>query len=137
MLPSNLHTARVTVVTGDIPDKLNGPNVQAILENDEDRKKYALEDIFYITNHVASDPFFDALIAQVQLEKNGDFILVPQVGGHIINFGAAKNEEHVKTKFEKLKIFYTEGIPFEGWRKYSEISVKFDGQIVCKKKPQW
>jgi len=40
----------------------------------------------------------------------------------------------IENKFEKLKIFYKEAIPYEGWSTYSEISLKYDKQIVCKKK---
>jgi cell division protein FtsQ len=39
----------------------------------------------------------------------------------------------VREKFEKLKIFYREAIPYEGWDKYEEINLKFKRQIVCKK----
>ncbi len=137
MLPSNLHTARVIVVTGNIPDQLKSPNVDRINSSPKLREKYALEEIYNVTNYISKDPFFKAMLAQIQLEENGDFKMVPQVGGHIINFGSGKNTEEVKAKFEKLKIFYQQGIPYEGWRKYSEVSVKFKGQIVCKKKPRW
>lgn len=137
MLPSNLHTARVLIVNGAIPDKLNGPNVSDIESKSELEKRYVLDDIYYLANHINQDQFLAALIAQVHLSENGDFIMIPQVGGHTINFGTAKSPEEVKRKFDKLKIFYKEGLPYEGWRKYSEVSVKFKGQIVCKKKFRW
>jgi cell division protein FtsQ len=38
----------------------------------------------------------------------------------------------VRDKFEKLKIFYTKGLPYEGWEKYSEINLKYGDQIVGK-----
>jgi cell division protein FtsQ len=54
------------------------------------------------------------------------------VGGQKIIFGSANSDEEVKDKFEKLKLFYKEAIPFEGWNKYEEISLKYKKQIVCK-----
>jgi cell division protein FtsQ len=74
------------------------------------------------------------LIGQVYLENDGDFVLVPLIGDQKIVFGTAYSEEEVKEKFKRLKIFYREAIPFEGWSKYNEISVKYDGQIVCRKR---
>ncbi len=33
-----------------------------------------------------------------------------------------------------LKIFYKEALPYEGWNKYSGVSLQYDGQVVCKKR---
>ena len=73
-----------------------------------------------------------ALIGQVHLKKSGDFILVPIEWGQEIVFGTANTDKEVKEKFEKLKIFYSEAIPYEGWNKYTEINLKYDKQIVGK-----
>ena len=87
-----------------------------------------------ISHYVCNDPLLHSLIGQIHLKKNGDFILVPLVGDQKIIVGSAYSNREVKSKFEKLKIFYNEAMPFEGWDKYSEINLKFEGQIVCKKK---
>ena len=134
MQPSELHTARVVVVNGHIPDRLSSENVFEIINNDALISIRKLDDIYRITNYVCNDPFLHAQIAQIYLEKTGDFVLTPQVGGHKIVFGTANSTEDVSIKFEKLKTFYKEGLPFEGWNKYSEISLKYENQIVCKKK---
>jgi cell division protein FtsQ len=75
-----------------------------------------------------------AQIGQIHREKNGDFLLIPQVGAHKIVFGTAKNDKDVEDKFNKLIVFYKEGLPFEGWNKYNLINLKYDKQIVCSKK---
>jgi len=74
------------------------------------------------------------LIGQSYLEKNGDFVLIPIVGDLKIVFGPANSDKSVIDKFTRLKIFYKEGIPYEGWQKYTEINLKYDGQIVCRKR---
>jgi cell division protein FtsQ len=56
------------------------------------------------------------------------------VGDQKIVFGTANTEEEVAEKFSRLTTFYKEAIPFEGWDKYVEISVKYDGQIVCRRR---
>jgi cell division protein FtsQ len=134
MHPSSLHTARVMIVTGDISDKLNGPSVPDLINNDSLKSILRLDDVYRITSYVCNDPFLLAQIAQIHLEPNGDFVLTPQVGGHKIVFGSAHTEKEVADKFFKLKVFYEKGIPYEGWDKYSEIVLKYENQIVCKKK---
>ena len=128
------HTARVLVFTGNIPDRKVSIPTTEIINNDSLISIRKLDDIYRISDYVCKDPLFHSLIGQVHLEKNGDFILVPLVGDQKIVFGSADSDDEVAGKFEKLRIFYNEAIPYEGWDAYSEISLKYDDQIVCKKK---
>lgn len=134
MAPSDLYTARVVVVTGDIPCRLDGENVPEIINNPLLKSKRKLDDLFRISHYVCNDPLLQALIGQIHRKRNGDFILIPQVGGQKIVFGSAFTDQEVSEKFRKLKVFYKEAMPYEGWNKYDEISLKYDKQIVCKKK---
>jgi len=129
---SGLHTARVVVVTGAIPDRITSIPVEEIINNDSLKSIRKLDDVYRISNYVCNDPELQALIGQIHLRKNGDFVLIPLVGGQLIVFGSAFSDREVRDKFKKLKIFYTEGIPFEGWDKYSEINLKYGDQIVGK-----
>ena len=134
MVPVKLYPARVVIFTGNIYDRKNSMAVPEIINNDTLKSIRNLDDIYRISAYVCNDPFLNAQIGQIHLEKNGDFVLIPQVGGQKIIFGAARNDEEVRDKFTKLKVFYKEGIPFEGWEKYDVINVKYRRQIVCKKK---
>jgi cell division protein FtsQ len=134
MAQSELYTARVVVVTGDIPDRMNSESVPIIINNETLKTNRKLDDLFRICQYVCDDQLFQALIGQIHRRSNGDFVLIPQVGEHKIIFGSALSEEEVHDKFEKLKVFYKEAIVYEGWNKYDEISLKYDKQIVCKKK---
>lgn len=134
MKVSELHAARVLVVTGEIPDRLEDENLPEIINNDSLKSIRKLDDIYRISNYVCNDPLFHSLIGQIHLEKNGDFVLAPLVGDQKIVFGTALTEEEVEEKFKKLGIFYKEAMPYEGWDTYTEISLKYEGQIVCKKK---
>lgn len=128
------HTARVLVFTGEIYDRANSVSVPEIINNDSLISIRKLDDIYRISDYVCKDPLFHSLIGQAHLEKNGDFVLVTLVGDQKIVFGSAFSEEEVEEKFKKLRIFYKEAMPYEGWNTYSEISLKYDDQIVCKKK---
>lgn len=134
MAPSYLYTARVVVVTGFINDRKNTESVKEIINNDTLISIRNLDDIYRISSYVCNDAFLNAQIGQINLEKNGDFVLVPQVGGQKIIFGSARTSEDVEEKFKKLIVFYKEGLPFEGWDKYETINLKYKRQIVCKKK---
>lgn len=128
------HTARSIIASGEIFDRIDGESVPEIINNDSLISIRKLDDIYRISNYVCYDPLFRSLIGQIYLEKNGDFILVPLVGDQKIVFGKANSESEVKAKFEKLRTFYHEGMPYVGWKTYSEINVKYDEQIVCKRK---
>jgi len=93
-----------------------------------------LDDMYRISNYVCKDPLFRSLIGQVFVNELNEYVLIPIIGDQIIEFGTANSDGEVKEKFEKLKIFYEKAIPFEGWNKYSVITIKYNGQIVCKKK---
>lgn len=134
MAISNLHTARSIVFTGEIIDQPFTYNYHDIINNDSLKSIQSLDEIYRISNYVCNDPFFQALIGQVHREKNGDFIVIPLVGDQKINFGTAESAEEVAEKFNKLKTFYKEAVPYEGWNTYSEITLKYKNQIVCKKK---
>jgi cell division protein FtsQ len=134
MPPSSAHTARVMIVSGDIPDKLNSPTVAEIINNDSLKSIRKLDDVYRISSYVCKDPFLRAQIAQIHLNEKGEFVLVPQVGGHTIVFGTAYSDKEVSDKFKKLSVFYKHGLPYEGWNKYSEIILKYENQIVGKKK---
>lgn len=131
---SPIHTARTLIVSGEIFDKKSSISVNEIINNDSLISIRKLDDIYRISSYVCNDPLFHSLIGQVYLKKDGDFVLIPLVGDQEIVFGSAYSDQEVEKKFEKLKIFYSEAMPYEGWNAYREISIKFDGQIVCKKK---
>lgn len=134
MKKSGDHTARVLVFSGFIKDAYTRKSVRDIINNDTLKSIQKIDDIYRISNYVCNDPLLQKLIGQVYLEKNGDFVMIPLVGDQKIIFGTAYTEEEVKGKFERLKVFYHEAMPYEGWTKYSEISVKYEGQIVCRKR---
>ena len=133
MKRSDLHTARILVFTGNIHDKFNTENAISIINNDSLKSIRDIDDIFHISNYVCNDPLLQSLIGQVYLNENKEFIMIPVLGDQKIVFGKAHSAKQVREKFQRLKVFYKEAIPYEGWSKYSEISLKYEGQIVCKR----
>ncbi len=130
---SALHTARVLVFSGQIYQAYNPRIHCGFINNNNLKSSKIIDQIFHISNYVCNDPLMHRLIGQVYLDSKGDFILIPVLGEQQIVFGSAHNDKEVADKFERLKHFYKEALPHEGWNKYKEISVKYEGQIVCRK----
>lgn len=133
---SPTHAARLLVFSGEINDDLATASVDQIINNDSLKSILSLDDVYRISNYVCNDPFLQALIGQVYVQKDGQILLIPLVGEQVIEFGKADTKQMVEDKFSKLKVFYKEAIPYEGWEKYKSISLKYDNQIVCAKRDE-
>ncbi len=119
---SKYFSARVPIVTGAVP-----PHVPDFLQ----KKNYGLKSVFDLVQRLRGDKFYDTFVQQIYVDPSGEFTLIPVLGDQKIKIGTLDN---LDDKLKRLHIFYTEAMPYEGWRKYRTISVKYNGQIVCKKK---
>lgn len=119
--PSRNYAARVMVATGNLP-----PYSPDFLG----KKKNPLKDLFQLNEAIAADEFLNAMIQQIHLREDGDFVLVPMIGDQKIIVGGIKNLDN---KFWRLKTFYKEAMPREGFQKYETINLKYRNQVVCRK----
>lgn len=87
--------------------------------------------IFKAANYIFHDPFWQAQIQQLYFEKNGNILMMPLVGDHIINLGETND---ISDKLKKLSVFYKKSKFLAFWDKYDTININFNGQIVCSKK---
>jgi cell division protein FtsQ len=132
---SDKYTARVLVATGYIIEpyasRYQVP-VNCIAKNELFSKVSVLDDIYDISEFISHDSVLASLIHQINVMPNKELELFPSIGNHKIIFGEAKD---LQEKFEKLKLFYTDGLnKTDGWNKYSTINIKYKNQVVCTKK---
>ena len=80
---------------------------------------------------IDSDKFLKAQITAIAFDENNEIVLYPRVGDHKIILGEA---EDFRNKFEKLKVFYRQGLGKVGWDRYSMINLKYHNQVVCTKR---
>ncbi|MBK7408256.1 MAG: hypothetical protein IPL49_16170 [Saprospirales bacterium] len=121
-MPLSKHfSARVMVATGSLP-----PHVPGFL----DKKKNLLKDVFLLSQYIEKDRFLRTLIEQIYV-SNGKILLAPKVGNYKIILGSM---EGVEEKFDRLRIFYDEVMPYEGWRRYKTVNLSYKGQVVCEKR---
>lgn len=84
-----------------------------------------------VVNAINADPFWNAQIGQIDINRDNEFVLVPVIGDHIIKLG---NYDNVEDKLHRLYIFYKQVMSKTGFNKYAELNVQFKGQVVGVKK---
>lgn len=125
---SRYFTPRVLVVSGyiEIPEKaIRQGNINSMDYNSIVRK------VFRLAGYVTKDDFWSGQVEQIWVNPQQELEIVPRAGNHIIKFGAADN--YIK-KFNYLETLYTDALPKVGWDSYREINLRYDGQIICKKR---
>jgi len=125
------YTARVLVVTGALNEPGATTGVRSVFESDSVEHRFRSDDIHQLAMFIRKDPLWNALIDQVVVTADGDFELIPRVGGQRVRIGDGTALEQ---RFEKLRLFYEEGMPQADWRRYARIDLRFADQIVCTKR---
>lgn len=120
---SSLYSANVLIANGSITEQYNGIN--------DSISTPLIRSLFYLSNVIRADKFWNAQIEQIYIEPNQDIVLIPRLGDHKIIFGDTSNANE---KFENLLVFYQKALPKVGWQTYHTINVKFKGQLVCSRR---
>lgn len=81
-----------------------------------------------LLSYINQNPFWRAQISYLHVNEKGKITMNTQVSKQCIEFG---RPEDVEKKFSKLKLFYKQIIPYEGWNTYKRVNIEFDDQIVC------
>lgn len=117
---SDKFTTRVVLVSGLFTNQLM--RVENLYKIEGGKK---LMDMLTI---IREDDFWKAQIAQLDIDSKSRINLFPQVGGQTIEFGKPENLE---AKFKKLRIFYKEILPRQGWNTYERVNLEYEGQIIA------
>ena len=87
-------------------------------------------EIFKLINYINRNDFYKKQISQIDVLKDGEIIMIPQITKQKIYFG---NTDNMEIKFKKLELFYKNILPTKGWNYYESVNLKFKNQIVCNK----
>lgn len=85
-------------------------------------------DLIALCSYIDDNQFWKSNIEQVYVTSKHEFILVPRVGNHVVEFGGVDN---MKRKFDDLETLYRKGWDKREWNVYKKVSLKYNGQIVC------
>ncbi len=129
------YTARVIVASGELFEPY-ARRFQYSIEKIKRSQLYSevslLDDVYDVANYISNDSVLAPLIHQIYVNKEKELELFPAVGNHKIIFG---NASSIDLKFNKLKLFYTQGLnKADAWTKYSLINLKYNNLVVCTKK---
>lgn len=91
-------------------------------------KQYPPTRLLPLISYVESDSLLSSLVTMLCVRDTNNIILIPSIGGHVVNIG---NADGFENKFAKLKLFYKEVMPKRGWQTYDTISVKWNHQVVA------
>jgi cell division protein FtsQ len=115
-LPEKL-TARVPVFTG-FPDK-------KVLS---DKDSVLLDDLRRMAAFIIRDSFWMAQVAQININAERRFEIIPVIGNQVIAFGKG---DDIEAKFHRLFAFYQQVMKKTGFEKYKTVDVQYDGQVVA------
>ncbi len=113
------YTARVPVATG---------RITAYHQNYKENDKHILKNLLELMLRISEDEFLLSITEQIYVDGDKDFSIITKVGSYRIIIGKM---DRLEEKLRNLKVFYTEGLPYGDWKKYSIINLKFKGQVVC------
>jgi len=113
-------TIRVPVASGNIDEYEPG-----FLQS---RDKNNLQDVFAVAKYVHNDEFLTALVEQIDVQEDGEIVLVPKVGRQKIAMGKIdiNEESEMINRFDLMKQMYEQGMKHVGWRTYDTLKVKYD-----------
>ncbi len=131
MKVSEKYFPRLLAVTGYVNDEITDLSAREIALNPDKRKSFKMDEIFKLVRFINKDKFWNAQIQQIDITQSGEIELIPTAGDHRIIFGTLENMEG---KFNKLFIFYKEGLSNTGWENYKTVNIKYKHQIICTKK---
>lgn len=117
---SQAYTARVPVLTGNVPDLSSDSLADSTLNT-----------LVPMLRYMAENPYWQAHTSEIFRDRNGDLLMYPTLGDHHIEFGGPYNYEK---KFRNLLHFYKTVLKTRGWNYYKAIALKYDGQIVATRK---
>ena len=90
-----------------------------------------LKEVLFFAKTIQKDSFFMAQVAQVNIEPNGHFQMVPTLGDHLVLLGTV---DQLEDKLNRLFTFYKNVWVGSGINAYQVIDCRFDHQVVALKK---
>ena len=129
------YSARVLIASGYIYEPFSRRyqfSINQIKSNESLSEVSMLDDIYEVADFINRDSVLTNLIHQIYVNPEKEIELFPVIGNQKIIFGNAKD---IAEKFNKLKLFYTEGLnKSDSWTKYLSINLKYKNIVVGTKK---
>ena len=92
---------------------------------------FAREQLLPFVLYLKHDAFWNAQTEQVHVDEDGNVLLTPLVGNHLVELG---NFENFPEKLRNMKAFYKQVLTNNNWNKYEKVSLKYKNQIIAKRR---
>ena len=123
----NRHTARVPVVDGALPLKID-KNFKG--EPQTEQEKQWVLSVLDLVRWLGARKEWNDLVGQISVRKDGNLVLVPREGVERFVFGTPTD---IEAKFGRIRTYY-ESIAPSRETPYKTVDVRFDDQIICRNK---
>jgi len=90
--------------------------------------------IVSLVRYIEADSFWNAQIAEIMIDSNRNFTLLPVIGNQKIVIG---DTSRMHEKFDNLFTFYKKVSNRIGWDKYDVLDVRFKGQVIASPSLPW
>ena len=90
-----------------------------------------VEKVWIMARYLDERQEYGCLFDQLYINEEDEIVAVPKIGNHIVIVG---NLEDLDAKMAHLMHFYQKAMPIVGWEKYSQVSLKYRGQVICTKR---
>lgn len=91
------------------------------------------ESMLSFVESINHDKFWSAEVVQIVLSGGGDepmqVAIVPRSGSFVVDMGYA---QRLEGRLDVLRRFYNKALTNLGWDSYRSISLRYDGQVVCR-----
>lgn len=91
---------------------------------------FAKKELRNLGLYLRSNSFWNQQVQQIDVLPNHELNLYMRVGDQKVHFGKCEN---IEQKFHNLYAFYHNVLPEVGWKRYKEISVAYENQVIGKK----
>lgn len=92
-------------------------------------ERYDISHIWQVAHYMDENEYL-CMFDQIYLTQDGDMMLTPKLGSHVVNLG---NCEELETKFDHLMALYQQALPRVGWDRYRLVNLKYKDQVVCER----
>ena len=124
----NLYTPNLHILEIDMVFNAEQMTGTSIFESE---KTENLAKAFELVNYIRNDSFWNEMIDQLSMTRDGRVTLVPHVGNHTVRLGKVEDYEE---KLHNLLVFYRQAMPVAGWDRYRVVNVEYRGQVVCQRR---
>lgn len=90
-------------------------------------REKAMGEVKDLVLFIENDGFWSAMFEQIEIDSQGDYILIPKIANFKVRLG---DLSALESKMENFRLYLEQGTQLRGWDMYKEINLKFRNQVI-------